>query len=81
MKYVVTIPEIVLLVVTIVTLILITQIPWKPVFASPDTVTFRPNAAGTYQDWTIFGGSPTRWRATSDQNDATDVQVMVRRVR
>ena len=86
MKYVVTIPEIVLLVVTIVTLALFFSIypitvPWKPVFASSDTVTFRPNTAGTYQEWTIFGGSPTRWRATSDQNDATDVQVMVRRVR
>jgi hypothetical protein len=42
MKYVVTIPEIVLLVVTIVTLALFTSIypitvAWKPVFASPDT--------------------------------------------
>jgi len=42
MKYVVTIPEIVLLVVTIVTLALFFSIypitvPWKPVFASPDT--------------------------------------------
>jgi hypothetical protein len=41
MKYVVTIPEIVLLVVTIVTLALFFSIypitvPWKPVFASPD---------------------------------------------
>jgi hypothetical protein len=42
MKYVVTIPEIVLLVVTIVILALFFSIypitvPWKPVFASPDT--------------------------------------------
>jgi len=86
MKYAVITSEIVLLVVTIIILALFVSIypitvPGKPVFASPDTATFRPNTAGTYQEWTIFVGSPTRWRATGDQNDATDVQVMVRRVR
>jgi hypothetical protein len=78
MKYVVTIPEIVLLVATIVTLALLTSIypiiPWKPVFASPDTLTLRPNAAGTYQAWGTFGAPPSNWQGTSDQNDATGVQ-------
>jgi hypothetical protein len=80
LKYIVINLEIVLLLVTIVTLTLVSiypiTIPWKQVFASPDTATFRPNTAGTYQDWAIFGGSPTRWQATSDQNDATGVQVI-----
>jgi hypothetical protein len=48
MKYVVTIPEIVLLVVTIVTLALFVSIypikvPWKPVFANPDAQAFYPS--------------------------------------
>jgi hypothetical protein len=79
MKYVVAIPKIVLLVVTIVTLALFTSIypiiiPWKPVFASPDTLTLRPNAAGTYQNWETFGAPPSHWEGTSDQNDVTGVQ-------
>jgi hypothetical protein len=37
-------------------------------------ITLKPNAAGTHQTWSIFGGSPSRWQATSDQNDATGVQ-------
>jgi len=78
MKYVVTIPEIVLLVVTIVTLTLFVSIYpikvlWKPVFASPDTITLRPNAAGTYQQWSLV--DTTHWGATSDQNDNTYVYV------
>jgi len=56
MKYVVTIPEIVLLVVTIVTLALFFSIypitvPWKPVFASPDTQAFYPS------DYNLFGST------------------------
>jgi hypothetical protein len=78
MKYVVVISKIVLLGATILTLALFILIypiiQWKPVFASPDTLTLRPNAAGTYQTWSIFGGSPSRWQATSDQNDGTGIQ-------
>jgi len=74
------VPEIVLLVATILTLALFTSIypitiPWKPVFASPDTSTLRPNAAGTYQQWSTFGSGSNHWDRTSDQNDATGVQV------
>lgn len=47
----------------------------KKVEALPDTLTLRPNAAGTYQEWSIFGGAPSRWQATSDQSDVTGVQV------
>lgn len=47
----------------------------KKVEAAPDTLTLRPNAAGTYQEWSIFGGAPSRWQATSDQSDVTGVQV------
>jgi hypothetical protein len=80
MKSVVTIPKIVLLVVTIVTLTLFVSIypikvSWKPVFASPDTITLRPNAAGTYQTWATFGTGTAHWDRTSDQNVATGVQV------
>jgi hypothetical protein len=80
MKYVVTIPEIVLLVVTIVMLTLFISIypitvPWKPVFASPDTLTLRPNSAGTYQEWSTFGTGLYHWDKTSDQSDDTCVQV------
>jgi len=75
MKYVLTIP-VVLLVVTfaLFTSIYLITIPWKPVFASPDTLTLRPNAAGTYQVWGTFGAPPSHWEGTSDQNDATGVQ-------
>jgi len=78
MKYVVVISEIVLLVATILTLVLFISIypiiiPWKPVFASPDTITLRPNAAGTYQQWSLV--DTTHWGATSDQNDNTYVYV------
>lgn len=44
-------------------------------FASPDDLTLRPNAAGTYQSWSTFGNPPSHWQGTSDQNDATGVQV------
>jgi len=74
----VAIPKGVLLVVTILTLALFASIypiiPWKSVFASPDTLTLRPNAAGTYQAWGTFGAPPSHWEGTSDQNDATGVQ-------
>jgi len=39
------------------------------------TLTLRPNAAGTYQQWSTFGSPPSHWAGTSDQNDATGVQV------
>jgi len=78
MKCVVAIPKSVLLVATILTLALFTSIypisQWKTVFASPDTLTLRPNAAGTYQAWGTFGAPPSHWEGTSDQNDATGVQ-------
>lgn len=74
MKYVVTIP-VVLLVVTLAlfTSIYPITVPWKPVFASPDIITLRPNAAGTYQQWSLV--DTTHWGATSDQNDNTYVYV------
>jgi hypothetical protein len=72
MKYVVTIPEIVLLVVTIVTLALFFSIypitvPWKPVFASPDTQTFYPS------DYTLLGS--TRYVSGSLTNLTSDDSV------
>jgi hypothetical protein len=74
MKYVVTIPVVLL----VVTLALFTSIypiiQWKPVFASPDTATFRPNTAGTYQTWSMFGSGSNHWDRTSDQSDLTGVQ-------
>jgi hypothetical protein len=77
MKHVVAIPKSVLLVATILTLALFTSIypiiSWKTVFASPDTTTLRPNAAGTYQQWSLV--DTTHWGATSDQNDNTYVYV------
>ena len=75
MKYVVTIP-VVLLVVTLAlfTSIYPITVPWKPVFASPDTVTFRPNTAGTYQTWSMFGSGSNHWDRTSDQSDLTGVR-------
>jgi hypothetical protein len=74
MKYVVTIP-VVLLVVTLAlfTSIYPIKVLWKPVFASPDIITLRPNAAGTYQQWSLV--DTTHWGATSDQNDNTYVYV------
>jgi hypothetical protein len=42
--------------------------------ASPDTLILRPNAAGTYQQWSTFGDT-VHWSLTSDQNDNTGVQV------
>ncbi|GEM_PF-3364000 len=46
-----------------------------PAPVAADTTTLYPNAAGTYQAWSIFGGSPTRWQATSDLSDSTGVQI------
>jgi hypothetical protein len=43
--------------------------------ASPENSTLRPNAAGTYQDWSTFGTGTSHWDRVSDQNDATGVQV------
>ncbi|MDP3014109.1 MAG: hypothetical protein Q8M92_07710, partial [Candidatus Subteraquimicrobiales bacterium] len=45
----------------------------KEVEAAPDTLTLRPNAAGTYQEWSLT--DTTHWGATSDQSDATYVHV------
>ena len=49
----------------------------KVILASPepDTVALRPNAAGTYQEWSTFGSGTAHWDRTSDQNDATGVMV------
>jgi hypothetical protein len=78
MKYVVAIPKSVLLVVTILTLALFTSIypiiQWKPVFASPDTITLRPNSVGSYQEWETLVGS-THWGATSDESDTTYIKT------
>jgi hypothetical protein len=46
----------------------------KEIKASPDTLILRPNAAGTYQQWSTFGDT-VHWSLTSDQNDNTGVQV------
>lgn len=78
MKYAVTIPEIVLLVVTIVIVALFISIypitiPWKPVFASPDTITLRPNSVGSYQERETLVDS-THWGATSDESDTTCIK-------
>ena len=40
-----------------------------------ESQTLRPNADGTYQEWTAFGGSGEHWQLTSDQNNATGVQI------
>jgi PKD repeat protein len=56
-------------------LILAASFLMSPVPAAADTTTFYPNAAGTYQAWTIFGGAPTHWQATSDLSDSTGVQI------
>ena len=79
MKYVVAIPKSVLLVATILTLALFISIypiiiPWKPVFASPDTITLRPNSVGSYQEWETLVGS-THWGATSDESDTTYIKT------
>jgi len=78
MKYVVVISEIALLVATILTLALFTSIypiiPWKPVFASPDTITLRPNSVGSYQEWETLVDS-THWGATSDESDITYIKT------
>lgn len=39
------------------------------------TLTLRPNAAGTYQEWSVFGSPPSHWQGTSDQSDGTGVAV------
>ena len=39
------------------------------------TLTLRPNAAGTYQQWSTFGSGSAHWDRTSDQSDLTGVQV------
>ena len=53
MQYVVTIPEIVFLVVTLAlfTSIYPITIPWKPVFASPDTLAYYPS------NYTLLGST------------------------
>jgi len=65
-------------VATILTLALFTSIypiiPWKPVFASPDTITLRPNSVGSYQEWETLVDS-THWGATSDESDITYIKT------
>jgi len=39
------------------------------------TLSLKPNAPGYNQNWTIYGGSPTRWEATQDANNNTGVQI------
>jgi PKD repeat protein len=46
-----------------------------PAPVAADTTTLYPNAVGTYQAWSIFGGAPTHWQATSDLSDSTGVQI------
>ncbi|GEM_PF-3266189 len=41
--------------------------------ADAATIILRPNSAGTYQEWTLVDS--THWNATSDQSDATYVEV------
>jgi len=38
-------------------------------------ITLRPNAVGTYQQWSTYGTGTAHWDRTSDQNDATGVEV------
>jgi hypothetical protein len=61
MKYVVTIPEIVLLVVTLAlfTSIYLITIPWKPVFASPDMLGYYPSNYTLLGSTALFSGSLT----------------------
>jgi hypothetical protein len=47
---------------------------WQVVADAPDTLILRPNATGTYQQWSTFGDT-VHWILTSDQNDNTGVQV------
>jgi hypothetical protein len=47
---------------------------WQIAVDAPDTLILRPNATGTYQQWSTFGGT-VHWSLTSDQNDNTGVQV------
>jgi hypothetical protein len=47
---------------------------WQVAADAPDTLILRPNATGTYQQWSTFGDT-VHWSLTSDQNDNTGVQV------
>jgi len=38
------------------------------------TVTLRPNANGTYQQWVTYGSGSTHYDRVSDQNDATGLE-------
>ena len=59
----------------LVAIVLVMSFLALPAPVAADTTTLRPNASGTYQAWSIFGGAPTHWQATSDQSDATGVQI------
>jgi len=77
MKYVVTIPEIVLLVVTIVTLALFFSIypitvPWKPVFASLDAQAFYPS------DYNLFGSTKYVLSSLTDLQSDNGVYMQFR---
>jgi len=39
------------------------------------SLTLRPDTAGSYQQWSTFGSGTAHWDRTSDQSDATGVQV------
>lgn len=43
--------------------------------SSPEQTTLRPNAAGTYQDWTTFGTGSAHYDRTNDLSDTTGVQI------
>ncbi len=46
---------------------------WMIASDAPDTL--RPNAEGTYQEWTTFGTGSSHWDRTRDQSDATGVEL------
>ncbi|MCJ7655360.1 MAG: hypothetical protein MUO97_08715, partial [Dehalococcoidia bacterium] len=59
----------------LVAIVLVMSFLASPAPVAADTTTLTPNAAGTYQAWSIFGGTPTHWQATSDLSDSTGVQI------
>ncbi len=53
------------------------QISTSAVEIVSGNLTIRPNDAGTYQNWTTFGGETSHWESTNDYpiNDDTGVKV------
>jgi len=77
MKYVVVISEVVLLVATILTLTLFTSIfpitiPWKPVFASPDTLAYYPS------NYTLLGSTKLVSGSLTDLQSDNEVYMTFR---